>query len=88
MVQILETLLDPDTIVFGGAIPSSLLDALCERMLPLLPSHADRPARELPRLTIGGADPWMVAAGAAAEPIARTFDPRFSAIQNGLVAPD
>ncbi|NDW07371.1 ROK family transcriptional regulator [Jiella pacifica] len=88
VVQILETLLDPDTIVFGGAIPPSLLDALRERMQPLLPSHADRPGRELPRLTIGGADPWLVATGAAAEPIARTFDPRFSAIQNGLVAAD
>ncbi|ORE91272.1 ROK family transcriptional regulator [Aurantimonas sp. 22II-16-19i] len=86
VVQILETLLDPDTIVFGGAVPPSLLEALRRKMEPLLPSHADRPGRALPRLTTGRADPWMVAIGAAAEPIARNFDPRFSAIQN--VSPD
>lgn len=33
-----------------------------------------------PRLQAGLADPWSVALGAAAEPIARAFDPRFSAI--------
>lgn len=82
VVQILETLLDPETIVFGGAVPPALLEALRARMEPLLPSHAERPDRTIPRLTDGRADPWMVAIGAAAEPIARCFDPRFSAIQN------
>ncbi|MCQ0986299.1 ROK family transcriptional regulator [Jiella marina] len=82
VVQILETLLDPETIVFGGAVPPALLEALRARMEPLLPSHAERPDRTIPRLTEGRADPWMVAIGAAAEPIARCFDPRFSAIQN------
>ncbi|MEX6505352.1 ROK family transcriptional regulator [Jiella sp. M17.18] len=82
VVQVLETLLDPQTVVFGGAVPPSLLGALHRRMLPLLPAHVDRPGRGLPRLTLGRADPWMVAIGAAAEPISRTFDPRFSAIQN------
>ena len=50
-------------------------------MLPLLRSNAERPDRVHPRLTLGRADPWMVALGAAAEPISRAFDPRFSAIQ-------
>ncbi len=48
--------------------------------MPLLPSIADRRDRSLPRLQIGFTDPWAVAIGAAAEPISRTFDPRFSAI--------
>ena len=86
VVQVLETLLDPQTVVFGGAVPPALLDALYQRMLPLLPSHVEQPRRRLPRLTLGRADPWMVAIGAAAEPISRTFDPRFSAIQTAGVS--
>jgi len=50
-------------------------------MGPLMPSIADRAQRyPEPRLQAGLADPWSVALGAAAEPIARAFDPRFSAI--------
>jgi hypothetical protein len=47
---------------------------------PLLPSIAERPSRAIPRLQLGMTDPWTVALGAAAEPIGRAFDPRFSAI--------
>lgn len=80
-IQLLETLLDPQTIILGGSAPASLFAALQADMLPLLRSNAERADRPLPRLTLGRADPWMVALGAAAEPISRAFDPRFSAIQ-------
>lgn len=80
-VQILESLFDPQTVVLGGAAPPALMQALIDRMMPLAPTIADRPGRALPRLTLGRADLWMVARGAAAEPIARAFDPRFSAVQ-------
>ncbi|WP_102958544.1 ROK family transcriptional regulator [Mangrovicella endophytica] len=88
-IHTLETLLDPATIVFGGSVPPSLLASLHDAMQPLLPSLADNTRRIWPRLVLGRGDPWMVAVGAAAEPIARTFEPRFSAVQSadpGLVA--
>ncbi len=80
VIQIIEQLFDPQTIILGGPAPARLRDALCTGVLPLLPSIADRPDRPLPRLLPGRADPFMVARGAAAEPIVRCFDPRFSAI--------
>lgn len=79
-VQIIESLFDPQTIVLGGIAPPALMEQLAARMVPLLPSVADRPGRALPRLQLGAAGPWAVAIGAAAEPISRQFEPRFSAI--------
>ncbi|NUS70583.1 MAG: ROK family transcriptional regulator, partial [Ensifer adhaerens] len=63
-----------------GGLPPGLARLLADAMMPLLPSIADRRDRTLPRLQVGFTDPWAVAIGAAAEPISRTFDPRFSAI--------
>ncbi|MEP9373803.1 ROK family transcriptional regulator [Mesorhizobium sp. KR1-2] len=80
-VQMLESVFDPQTIILCGGAPRSLIDRLIERMQPLLPSVAERPGRyPEARLQAGLADPWAVALGAAAEPISRAFDPRFSAI--------
>ena len=65
-------------------LTGSLNGASQTKMVPLLilllPSIAERRTRALPRLQLGFTDPWAVAIGAAAEPISRTFDPRFSAI--------
>ena len=80
-VQMLESIFDPQTTILCGGAPKALIDRLIERMGPLMPSIADRALRyPEPRLQAGLADPWSVALGAAAEPIARAFDPRFSAI--------
>lgn len=79
-VHVVESLLDPQTIVIGGSAPRTLIERLVARAEPLMPSTADRPGRTVPRVVLGRADPWMVARGAAAEPISRAFDPRFSAI--------
>jgi predicted NBD/HSP70 family sugar kinase len=79
-VQIVETTFDPETIILCGSAPEPLARRLLEEMHPLLPSIAERRQRKLPRLQLGMTDPWAVAQGAAAEPISRTFDPRFSAI--------
>lgn len=79
-VHLLETLLDPQSIILSGGAPAALVHWLTERLMPLLPSNAARRDRSLPRLTVGMTDPWAVALGAAAEPIGRAFDPRFSAI--------
>nr|WP_316652114.1 ROK family transcriptional regulator [uncultured Gellertiella sp.] len=79
-VHMLESVFDPQTIILSGGAPRRLLERLVEGTKPLLPSLAARADRSLPRLQIGLADRWSVALGAAAEPISRAFDPRFSAI--------
>jgi len=79
-VQIIESMFDPDTIIFGGEVPKDLLERLIPALHPLFPSVADRAARPLPRLMTGDADRWAVALGAASEPISREFDPRLAAM--------
>src|SRR3546814_1984900 len=53
MVAMLENLFDPESIVFGGALPDALTDALIEAMAPLPLSVASRRARALPRVIRG-----------------------------------
>jgi predicted NBD/HSP70 family sugar kinase len=79
-IQFLETVFDPQTVVLCGGMPPKLARLLIGALEPLLPSIAERRGRSAPRLQLGFTDPWAVAIGAAAEPISRTFDPRFSAI--------
>ncbi|RJT39079.1 ROK family transcriptional regulator [Mesorhizobium waimense] len=79
-VHLIETIFDPQTVILTSGAPETLARRLLEAMQPLLPSIADRPGRALPRLQLGITDPWSIALGAAAEPISRAFDPRFSAI--------
>ncbi|MBZ9818559.1 ROK family protein [Mesorhizobium sp. CA4] len=79
-VHLIETIFDPQTVILTSSAPEALARLLLQAMHPLLPSIADRPVRRLPRLQLGTTDPWAIAVGAAAEPISRAFDPRFSAI--------
>jgi len=79
-IQLIETIFDPQTVILCGSAPEPLARRLMEAIHPLLPSIANRPTRSQPRLQLGMTDPWAVALGAAAEPISRAFDPRFSAI--------
>jgi len=79
-VQLIETLFDPETVILTSGAPEALARLILEAMLPLPLSIANRPGRSLPRLQLGITDPWSIALGAAAEPIGRAFDPRFSAI--------
>jgi predicted NBD/HSP70 family sugar kinase len=79
-VHLIETVFDPQTVILTGGAPEPLARRLLAAIDPLLPSIADRPGRTLPRLQLGSTDPWSIAIGAAAGPISRTFDPRFSAI--------
>jgi predicted NBD/HSP70 family sugar kinase len=82
-VHLIETVFDPQTIILCGGTPAPLASRLIQAIEPLLSSNADRAGRMLPRLQLGMTDPWAVALGAAAEPIGRAFDPRFSAILKG-----
>ncbi len=82
-IQLLENLFDPETIIFCGGAPQSLVSRLIDEMQPLLPSIVADRVRSVPRLQLGRTDPWSVAQGAAVEPISRTFDPRYSALWKG-----
>jgi predicted NBD/HSP70 family sugar kinase/biotin operon repressor len=79
-IQLIETIFDPQTVILCGSAPEALATRLMDAIHPLLPSISDRTVRSLPRIQLGMTDPWAVALGAAAEPISRAFDPRFSAI--------
>jgi predicted NBD/HSP70 family sugar kinase len=82
-VHLIESIFDPQTVILCGGAPETLARRLVAAMEPLLPSIAARESRTVPRLQLGMTDPWAVALGAAAEPISRAFDPRFSAILKG-----
>lgn len=79
-VHLIETIFDPQTVILCGGAPEALARRLVTAMEPLFPSVAQRSVRSVPRFQLGITDPWSVALGAAAEPISRAFDPRFSAI--------
>ena len=79
-VHLIETVFDPQTVILCGGAPEALACRLMAAMEPLVPSVAQRSDRSAPRFQLGMTDPWAVALGAAAEPISRAFDPRFSAI--------
>ncbi|MDD1497444.1 ROK family transcriptional regulator [Agrobacterium sp. CNPSo 3708] len=79
-IHLIETIFDPQTVILCGGTPEVLARRLMEAMEPLIPSLSQRSERRVPRFQLGITDPWAVALGAAAEPISRAFDPRFSAI--------
>ena len=76
IVGLLENLLDPETIVFGGALPDSLLDDLIASLEPLPLSVASRRRRAVPRVMRGATGLLTAALGAAALPLLETVTPR------------
>ena len=56
-------------------MPAALVRRLMDRLAGLRPAQSGRPA-----LIEGSVNPYTVAAGAAADPIARAFDLSFSAM--------
>lgn len=83
-IDLIECLIDPGCVVIGGQMPKVLMARLMTAInlaLPTLPS-GEQTLR--PRLLEGSSDAFSVAVGAAADPIARAFDPSFSAIMKSL----
>lgn len=64
-VEIIENLLDPATIVLGGAMPQTLLNALIEHCDPPTNTVSFKAAPTLPRLQVGTCGPFTVSGGAA-----------------------
>lgn len=79
-LHIVENLLDPQTIILGGALPQALLDALLERVTLSDRSVANRPRREHPRLMRGACGRMTATRGAAALVINQALTPRMAAI--------
>ncbi|OOY03184.1 sugar kinase [Thioclava sp. F28-4] len=78
LARILELIFDPEAIILCGTSPAALLDELVSRVNQIRET-SDGGAVGL-RILTGHSDPWIVAIGAAAEPISRSFDPNYSAL--------
>jgi predicted NBD/HSP70 family sugar kinase len=75
-VAALENLLDPQTIIFGGALPDSVIDAIIAALDPMPVSVATRRIRTAPRVIRGQTGQLTAALGAAALPMLETVTPR------------
>jgi len=85
VVGMLENLFDPESIVFGGALPDALLDDLIAALDPLPLSVASRRQRMVPRVMRGTTGLLTAALGAAALPLLETMTPKLDtapAIEN------
>jgi predicted NBD/HSP70 family sugar kinase len=78
-VLMLENLLDPETIILGGALPDALIDDLIARIRLSDASLANRPDRRTPRLLRGASGRLTAALGAGALVLDRAFTPRIAA---------
>ena len=71
----LENILDPETILLGGYLPTNMLEALCTRLEELLPSVSQRRDRGQARVLQARAGPDASALGASALPIFQAISP-------------
>jgi predicted NBD/HSP70 family sugar kinase len=78
LVVMLENVLDPETIVFGGRLPDAVIDAIIAALDPLPPSIATRAMRAQPRVRRGQTGQLTAALGAAALPLFETVTPRLN----------
>lgn len=76
VLAMLESLFDPETIVLGGALPDSVIDALIMAAEPLPLSVARRGDRAIPRVQRGTTGQFTAALGAAALPLLDATAPR------------
>ncbi len=76
-VNILETMIDPETIIIGGLAPQALVEKLIAAAQPLPVSVGDKPNRKHARVMPGSLGRHSTAYGAAALPIFEEINPRF-----------
>ncbi|WP_319531311.1 ROK family transcriptional regulator [uncultured Cohaesibacter sp.] len=76
IVGLLENILDPETVIFGGIFSDRVMDALLERMTNLPRSVAGRRARSLPRVMRGQTGHYTAALGAATLPLFEILTPK------------
>lgn len=74
VTDLMQLSLAPQAVILCGTAPPLLIDTLARKVTER------RKGLRKSALIAGLADPWIVAIGAAAEPISRSFDPRYSAL--------
>ncbi|MGY2373316.1 ROK family transcriptional regulator [Pseudomonas sp. SDO524_S393] len=79
-INILESVLDPQTILISGFLPEALLARLISRLEPLSRSISSRSDRRYPRIQMGTAGHDAVALGAAALMILAEISPDYEAL--------
>jgi len=77
-IALIENLLDPETVILGGAMPDGVIDALIDRIVLPEASVAHRPDRRIPRLQRGASGRMTATLGAAAQVLDRAFTPRLA----------
>jgi predicted NBD/HSP70 family sugar kinase len=86
MVAALENILDPETVVFGGALPDPIIDAIIAGLEPLPRSVASRRTRAMPRVVRGQTGQLTAALGAAALPLLETVTPKLDMLAAPIAA--
>lgn len=76
MIAMLENILDPETVILGGALSDVVIDAIIGRMDRLPTSVAGRRMRALPRVMRGQTGQYTAALGAAALPLFDIITPK------------
>ncbi|WP_448650455.1 ROK family transcriptional regulator [Pseudomonas fluorescens] len=79
-INILESVLDPQTILVSGFLPEAILTRLIRRLEPLNRSISSRANRPYPRIQMGAAGHDAVALGAAALMILAQICPDYEAL--------
>ncbi|HEY4199148.1 MAG TPA: ROK family protein [Devosiaceae bacterium] len=87
MIATLENVLDPETIIIGGALSDAVIDDLIAALTPLPRSVATRRQRALPRLMRGQTGQLTAALGAAALPLLETITPKLDIAAEPEAAP-
>jgi predicted NBD/HSP70 family sugar kinase len=82
-VNILETVLDPETIILAGLASGALVDRLIAAADPLPVSVGARADRKVLRLLAGTVGHFSTAYGAAALPVFDEINPRFDVLMKG-----
>ncbi len=84
MVAMLENILDPQTVILGGALPDAIIDDIVARMGQLPTSVASRRQRDLPRVMRGKTGQLTAALGAASLPLFDMVTPKLETSLAGL----
>lgn len=78
-VAMIENLFDPETVILGGAMPDSLIEAMIGKLVLQDRSVANRPRRAQPRVQRGTCGRMTATQGAAALALNRLFTPSIAA---------
>ncbi|MBL0372165.1 ROK family transcriptional regulator [Rhizobium sp. KVB221] len=81
VIDFLELAFDPQTVVLGGQMPSSILERLVQRLEPLYDPVNPSAERNIPRIMIGATGNDTAILGAAALPVFSETNPQFDVLQ-------